>query len=202
MIFRWFLPNHVVRHRDTEPEGGIGLIGRYLASDFGGSLLVSASTALLPLVVLATAGAKASAYYYIAWTVAYSMQMFSLNMGISLSVEGAARRSEVGPGMRRMLRLLVGLQMPLVVLVAILAPLILQVFGGAYSDEGAMLLRLWPWASFRTASTRSVSEWPAPDDSSALLSSRSRQLRPACSWLWLSSSCRRWVSPASASLSS
>jgi O-antigen/teichoic acid export membrane protein len=142
MIFRWFLPSHVVRHRDTEPEGSVGLIGRYLASDFGGSLLVSASTALLPLIVLATAGAKASAYYYIAWTVAYSMQMFSLSMGVSLSVEGAARRSEVGPGMRRMLRLLVGLQMPLVVLVAILAPLILQVFGGRYSDEGATLLRL------------------------------------------------------------
>ena len=142
MIFRWFLPSHVSRHRDTEPEGSVGLIGRYLVSDFGGSLLVSASTALLPLIVLATAGAKASAYYYIAWTVAYSMQMFSLSMGVSLSVEGAARRSEVGPGMRRMLRLLVGLQMPLVVLVAILAPLILQVFGGKYSDEGAMLLRL------------------------------------------------------------
>ena len=142
MIFRWFLPSHVVRHRDVEPEGSVGLIGRYVASDFAGSLLASASTALLPLIVLATAGAQATAYYYIAWTVAYSMQMFSLNMGASLIVEGAGKRSEVGPGMRRMLRLLVGLQMPLVVLVAILAPLILQVFGGEYSDEGAMLLRL------------------------------------------------------------
>lgn len=142
LIFRWFLPSHVARHRDTEPEGSVGLIGRYLASDFGGSLLVSASTALLPLIVLATAGANASAYYYIAWTVAYSLQMFSVNMGISLSVEGAGQRSELGPGMRRMLRLLVGLQLPLVILIAILAPFILQIFGSAYSDEGAMLLRL------------------------------------------------------------
>ena len=142
MIFRWFLPSHVARHRDTEPEGSVGLIGRYLASDFGGSLLVSASTALLPLIVLATAGANASAYYYIAWTVAYSLQMFSVNMGISLSVEGAGQRAELGPGMRRMLRLLVGLQLPLVILIAILAPFILQIFGSAYSDEGAMLLRL------------------------------------------------------------
>jgi O-antigen/teichoic acid export membrane protein len=142
MIFRWFLPNHVARHRDVEPEGSVGLIGRYLASDFGGSLLVSASTALLPLIVLATVGAKASAYYYIAWTVAYSLQMFSLNMGISLSVEGAAHRSEVGAGTRRMLRLLAGLQVPLVLVIAIFAPLILQVFGSQYSDEGAVLLRL------------------------------------------------------------
>jgi len=57
-------------------------------------------------------------------------------------VEGAGRRSEVGPGMRRMLRLLVGLQLPLVVVIVIFAPLILQIFGRAYSDEGAMLLRL------------------------------------------------------------
>lgn len=142
MIFRWFLPSHVTRHGHAEPEGSVGQIGRYLASDFGGSLLGSASTALLPLIVLATAGASASAYYYIAWTVAYSMMMFSLNMGISLSVEGAGRRSEVGLATRRMLRLLVGLQLPLVVVIVTFAPLILEVFGKKYSDEGAMLLRL------------------------------------------------------------
>jgi O-antigen/teichoic acid export membrane protein len=142
MIFRWFLPSHVSRHGETEPEGSPGLIARYLASDYGGSLLVSASTSLLPLIVLATVGASASAYYYIAWTVAYSMQMFSLSMAISLSVEGAGRRAEVGRAMRRMLKLLVGLQLPLVAAIAIFAPVILQIFGSKYSDEGAMLLRL------------------------------------------------------------
>ena len=142
MIFRWFLPSHLARHGAAEPEGGTGVIVRFLASDFAGSTLVSAATSLLPLIVLATVGASASAYYYIAWTIAYSMQLFSVNMAISLSVEGAGRRSEVGPGMRRMLRLLVGLQLPLVVVIVIFAPLILQIFGRAYSDEGAMLLRL------------------------------------------------------------
>jgi glycosyltransferase involved in cell wall biosynthesis len=142
MIFRWFLPSHVARHGDAEPEGSPRQIARYLAFDFTGSLLVSASSSLLPLIVLATVGATASAYYYIAWTIAYSLQLFSLNMGISLSVEGAERRSEVGQGMRRMLRLLVGLQLPLVALIVILAPVILQVFGRAYSDEGTLLLRL------------------------------------------------------------
>jgi O-antigen/teichoic acid export membrane protein len=142
MIFRWFLPSHVSHHGGTEPEGSPGLIARYLASDYGGSLLVSASTSLLPLIVLATAGASASAYYYIAWTVAYSLQMFSVNMAISLSVEGAGQRSQVGRAMRRMLKLLVGLQLPLAVLIAIFAPVILQIFGRGYSDEGAMLLRL------------------------------------------------------------
>jgi O-antigen/teichoic acid export membrane protein len=142
MIFRWFLPSHVARHGDAEPEGSARQIARYLAFDFAGSLLVSASSSLLPLIVLATVGATASAYYYIAWTIAYSLQLFSVNMGISLSVEGAERRSEVGQGMRRMLRLLVGLQLPLVVLIVIFAPVILQVFGRAYSDEGTLLLRL------------------------------------------------------------
>jgi O-antigen/teichoic acid export membrane protein len=70
------------------------------------------------------------------------MQMFSLSMAISLSVEGAGRRSEVGRAMRRMLKLLVGLQLPLVAAIAIFAPVILQIFGSKYSDEGALLLRL------------------------------------------------------------
>ncbi len=142
MIFRWFLPSHVTRHGDTEPEGSVGQIGRYLASDFAGSLLGSASTALLPLIVLTTSGASASAYFYIAWTVAYSIMMFSLNMAISLSVEGAGGPAEVGLATRRMLRLLVGLELPLVIVIVIFAPWILEIFGRAYSDEGATVLRL------------------------------------------------------------
>ncbi len=142
MIFRWFLPSHASRHGHEEPESGAGLIARYLASDFGGSLLVSASTSLIPLLVLATVGPSASAYYYVAWTVAYSQQMFSINMGVSLSVEGAGQGAEVARGMRRMLRLLVGLQLPLAAVIVVFAPLILQVFGRAYSDESATLLRL------------------------------------------------------------
>jgi O-antigen/teichoic acid export membrane protein len=142
LIFRWFLPDHAARHAQTEPEGGVGLIARYLVSDYGGSLLVSGSSSLLPLIVLATAGAQANAYYYIAWTVAYSMQMFSVNMGTSLSVEGGAEGRQLAAALRRMLRLLVALQLPLVVVIATLSPFILQIFGSRYSDEGAMLLRL------------------------------------------------------------
>jgi O-antigen/teichoic acid export membrane protein len=142
LIFRRFLPGLVARHRDVEPEGSLGLIARYVAADYAGSLLESASTCLLPLIVLATLGPSASAYYYIAWTIAYSLQLLSLNLGLSLSVEGAVRRSEVGQGMWRMLRLLAGLQLPLVIGIAIFAPLILDIFGQAYSDEGATLLRL------------------------------------------------------------
>jgi O-antigen/teichoic acid export membrane protein len=142
LIFRRFLPGIVARQRDVDPEGSVGLIARYVAADYAGSMLETASTGLLPLIVLATLGASASAYYYIAWTIAYSLQLLSLNMSLSLSVEGAVRRSEVGPGMWRMLRLLVGLQLPLVVGITIFAPLILQIFGRVYSDEGATLLRL------------------------------------------------------------
>ncbi len=142
MIFRWFLPSHMARQGKVAPEGSVRMIVPYLAADFAGSLLVSASTSLLPLIVLAMAGARASAYYYIAWTIAYSLQLLSLNLAISLSVEGAEQRSQVGLGMRRMLKLLVGLQVPIIVGIAIFAPLILKLFGQEYSDEGAMLLRL------------------------------------------------------------
>jgi glycosyltransferase involved in cell wall biosynthesis/O-antigen/teichoic acid export membrane protein len=142
MIFRWFLPKHLARHGKDEPEAGARTIVHYLAFDNAGSLLVSASTGLLPLIVLATIGPLASAYYYIAWTIAYSMQLFSLNMAISLSVEGAGERSELARGTRRMFKLLVGLQVPLVAAIVVAAPVLLQVFGREYSDQGAMLLRL------------------------------------------------------------
>jgi O-antigen/teichoic acid export membrane protein len=142
MIFRLFLARGAAGQSGAEPESSVGLVSRYLVSDYSGSLLVTASTGLLPLIVLTTLGANASAYYYVAWTIAYSLQLFSVNMATSLVVEGAERRSEIGASTRRILWLFVRQQVPLVVVIGIFAPLILQLFGRAYSDEGALLLRL------------------------------------------------------------
>jgi O-antigen/teichoic acid export membrane protein len=142
LIFRRFLPSHSARHGHEEPEGGASMIIRYLSVDYAAEMLDTAAAGVLPLIVLAAVGPSASAYYYIAWTIAYSLQLFSLNIATSLSVEGAGQRSEVGTATRRMLKLLVGLQVPIVAAIVVLAPVILLIFGPDYSDQGALLLRL------------------------------------------------------------
>jgi len=142
LIFRRFLPSHSVRHGHEEPEGGPGMIIRYLGVDYAAELLDTAAAGVLPLIVLAAVGASASGYYYIAWTIAYSMQLILLNVATSLSVEGAGQRSEIATATRRMLKLLLGLQVPIVAAILVLAPAILMIFGREYSDQGTLLLRL------------------------------------------------------------
>ena len=92
LIFLRFIPRHAAARSARAMEAGTRQIVRYLVGDYAGALLVNASVSLLPLIVLATLGADASAYFYIAWTIAYSLQLMSLNIATSLMVEGAARR--------------------------------------------------------------------------------------------------------------
>jgi O-antigen/teichoic acid export membrane protein/thymidylate kinase len=143
LIFRRFIGPHAERSGDRPPEATPRLIARYLSGDYLGSLSMAAATGLLPLIILSTVGARGSAYFYMAWTIAYSMQLISVNSALSLTVEGAARQSDVVHSVRRILWLLVRIQVPLVLGIVVFAPLILQLFGQAYADEASTLLRLF-----------------------------------------------------------
>lgn len=142
LIFLRFIPRHATARSARAMEAGTRQIVRYLVGDYAGSLLVNASVSLLPLIVLATLGADASAYFYIGWTIAYSLQLMSLNIATSLMVEGAARRETLEFDSRRALTLLIRIQVPLVLFVFVFAGVILRFFGEEYQAEGEGLLRL------------------------------------------------------------
>jgi O-antigen/teichoic acid export membrane protein/thymidylate kinase len=141
-IFRRFVP----RHPDLGPGAGreirLGAILPFLAGDYAGSLFTSAAVGLLPLIVLSVVGASASAYFFVGWTIAYSLQLVSINMATSLMVEGSARRERLAADSRRMTILLLRLQVPAVAAVFLLAPIILHIFGEEYAKETESLLRI------------------------------------------------------------
>lgn len=115
---------------------------RYVACDYLGSLCWITATTLPPLIVLARLGAAEAAYFSLAWVIAYTMYLFSLNMGSSLIVESATDPGRLVENCRRVLRHTGALLTACVVVMAALAPLILRVFGEDYSSHGTMLLRL------------------------------------------------------------
>jgi O-antigen/teichoic acid export membrane protein len=143
LIFGRFIGAHVAKRSDAHPEGTPRQIVRYLSGDYLGSLCVSAATGLLPLLILSVVGASGSAYFYMAWTIALSLQLISVNSALSLTVEGATSQDDVAHSLRRIAWLLVRILVPLVLAVAVFAPLILQLFGRAYADEASTLLRLF-----------------------------------------------------------
>ena len=62
LLFRRLIP---ARHDEALEAVNVRAIGRYISVDFVASTLVAATSGLMPLVVLATLDAKASAYLYL-----------------------------------------------------------------------------------------------------------------------------------------
>src|SRR5437868_2245334 len=89
LIFKRLLPVHIRRTARQATPLVPAQIVRYVAGDYVGSLFSLASTTLLPLMVTQLAGTRANAYFYLAWIIAYSLQLVSMYMTISLTVEAS-----------------------------------------------------------------------------------------------------------------
>ena len=117
-------------------------LGRYVTADYFASLLWTATTSLLPLIVLAIAGAKQSAYFFLSWTVAYTLYLLSRNLGMSLVTEGARAPQRLYEFALRTLAQSAKIVVPLAVAVALLSPVILRLLGPDYVDGASILLPL------------------------------------------------------------
>jgi O-antigen/teichoic acid export membrane protein/aminoglycoside phosphotransferase len=142
LIFRYLLPWHL-RSSVNQVEPVVpGQIARYVAGDYLSSLVWMATTNILPLLVVERAGVEANAYFFLAWTIAYSLYLVSRNMGQSLIAEAAAQPAQLMVYTYRTFLQTTRLLVPLVALLLIAAPYILWLFGPDYAAQGATLLRL------------------------------------------------------------
>ncbi|MBR7835937.1 phosphotransferase [Actinospica durhamensis] len=145
LVTNWFLftraaPERTQRTAATAREPGP--TPGYLAADLLGSLFWLVATTLMPIEVLDRVGATQSAYFSLAWMVAYTLFLLSANMGASLIVESGDDEAALAVNCRRVLRhsgrlLLVGVGVG-----TLGAPLLLRVFGPGYAGSAGWLLRL------------------------------------------------------------
>jgi O-antigen/teichoic acid export membrane protein len=96
----------------------------------------------MPVIVLERLGPQANAYFYLTWTIAYSLYLVSVNMGQSLTAESVADPASLESYSYRTLIQTARLLLPAVGLVVLAAPLILHLFGPVYAAQGTPLLRL------------------------------------------------------------
>lgn len=142
LIFRHLIPHHIEESKDRAVPMMIRPIVKFIAANYAGSLFSTVSTMVLPVVVLTQLGASANAYFYLAWTIAYSLQLIALNMVSSLTVESAMDEAKLITYSRNMLVHMARLLGPLILIIVIGAPAFLHLFGANYADEGGTLLRL------------------------------------------------------------
>jgi O-antigen/teichoic acid export membrane protein len=139
LIFRRLLRRH------TAPAAGgqdRRSIGRFVGGDYLGSIFALAAVDLLPVVVVARLGAADTAYFYLPFLIVYSVELVAVNLGVSLTVEGALDRSRLAQVAASVFRRIGALVVPAVLILLLVPGLVLSVYGPAYAEESSDLLRL------------------------------------------------------------
>lgn len=141
-IFKTLVPRHVEKTKQDQISLTVRDVSIFALSDYLGSLFTMASTLLLPLIVTQMVGAKANAYFYLSWTISNSLVMVANNMSSSLTVEAALDERQLRSYTTRALVNTFRLLVPLIGIVILAAPVILNLFGKNYSNESTSLLRM------------------------------------------------------------
>ncbi|MCU1427030.1 MAG: rane protein involved in the export of O-antigen and teichoic acid-like protein [Actinomycetia bacterium] len=142
VVFRKLLPHHAAQPVAAPEPINRRHVSRFLLADYVAALLWTATIGLMPLLVLNTDGASASAYVYLSWTIAYTLYLVSRNMGMSLTTEGATDPARLAEHTRATLVGAGRIVIPGALLLVVGAPWFLQIFGAEYASHATNLLRL------------------------------------------------------------
>ncbi|MGV9777927.1 lipopolysaccharide biosynthesis protein [Streptosporangium sp. NPDC003464] len=146
-IFGRLAPLAAARSAHRAPPRS-GRIGRFLAGDFPGTLFILASVYLMPVLVFAGVDARTAGYYAAAVTLVGVFDMLAVNMAISLTIEGSGDPALLAGKCVLALRRTMMLLVPVVLVAALAAPLILRLgWGPSFAEHGADVLRLLALAS-------------------------------------------------------
>lgn len=140
-LFLRALPVHEAAATTGEQISPRAIAG-YLGGDFLGATCWLACTQLLPVLVLGTLGARPTATFAVAWTIAYTLYLVPAAMGQSLVAHMAldpehAAAARAGVERRSLIVLL-----PAVVVLVLAAPWVLRLLGPDYADAGRWVLPL------------------------------------------------------------
>jgi O-antigen/teichoic acid export membrane protein len=123
------------------PSSVRSLVG-FAIGDHVAFLLALATADLLPLLVLAREGPSASAYYFLAFSMANTLMVVTADIGTAFVAEAARAPERTAQLARKACVNALLIVMPAVLLGIILAPIVLGVLGEDYRREATPLLRL------------------------------------------------------------
>lgn len=141
LIFRRLISVHS-SFANQQRKIEIGELSRYAGGNWLGALFLIIATTALPLLIVHRLGALAAAYFYAPWSLMIGLSLIATSLTISMTVEGAFDEGQLAANGRRALAHIGLILAPLVVVVFLAAPLILQIFGNTYSIHGSLVLRL------------------------------------------------------------
>jgi O-antigen/teichoic acid export membrane protein len=140
----WFLPKAQNGYRPLPriEKRVLNELSHYAAGNYVGGIILFMTSYVLPLAVINILGAEMNAYFYIAWMVAGTFQVIPSSISNSLFAEGSNDEASIRTNTAKSLRFTFLLLLPLTILILIIAGKLLLLFGQAYADNAALLLRI------------------------------------------------------------
>ncbi|HEY3724783.1 MAG TPA: phosphotransferase [Acidimicrobiia bacterium] len=145
----------VVPQRANEPLEAVDarVVRHYVGFDMVATLTLSATIGLMPVIMLSILGPSASAYLYLSWTIAYALYLVSIGVGMSFITETSKSPERIVEYARKTIKHSLRIVAPLALLIAISAPLVLRIYGPAYSHHATRLLQLLALSAIPNAVT-------------------------------------------------
>ncbi|WP_374210969.1 lipopolysaccharide biosynthesis protein [Streptomyces sp. MCA2] len=141
LVFRRLVPRHVRATQRAARPPSLKEMGRFLAGDYTGSLFSLAVVYLVPVLVASQVSAADNAYFYITTTIGGTVNLLALNMGASLTVEGAHDPAQLAHHTRAALLRMARIMLPVCLVLFLGAPYLLEIFGPGYAEAATPLLR-------------------------------------------------------------
>ncbi|WP_051124658.1 phosphotransferase [Amycolatopsis benzoatilytica] len=120
----------------------VRVLAGYLGGDFVGATCWLACTQLLPVLVLGVLGARPTAAFSIAWTIAYALYLVPAAMGQSMVAHTAGEAGQPTAERRGIERRSLLLLTPVVAVLVVAGPWALRLLGAGYADAGRWALVL------------------------------------------------------------
>lgn len=150
LVFKRMVPER--RHSPLEPIDA-RTVRHYVGFDMVATLTMSATIGLMPVIMLSILGPSASGYLYISWTIAYTLYLISIGVGMSFVTETSKAPERVVEFARKMIQHSLRIVAPLAIVIALVAPLVLRIYGPAYSHHATRLLQLLALSAIPNAVT-------------------------------------------------
>lgn len=126
----------------AEPRLSVRHLVRFAASDQIAWLVWVATPHVLTLIVLHLKGPEASAYYYMANMIGYSLYLVTSNIGSALIAESAHDPAQQAGHARTALAHTVRLVVPLAVVGVLAGPYVLRILGPGYAENAGTAMQL------------------------------------------------------------
>ena len=148
LIFRRILPRHA---RESEANARLpdrATLVRYMAGDYTGQVFNQATSSFLPVLVVHLMGPAQAAFLLPAQTVFIAMNLLSLGITSSLVVEGARDEAQAHRHALAILKRIAVTVVPAALVIALVAPWLLQLYGSEYRANATVLLQLLMLSTF------------------------------------------------------